>query len=136
MKVISNISEQDKDYSDALRKMRNFTELLGLVHDYRAIAEDALKAVEAGRAEPDVFWHEFNEGHAKEMRGEYAGDEWSEKFGMIAMPEIMFRVSMIAVEYGVPWGLAFTRLKDVGILTKGPGQRAWHINPQPTTADS
>ncbi len=126
MKPITYVSDQARDYSDALRKVRNYTELLGLVNQYQAIAGDAVEAVQAGLTDPDAFWNDFLEGHAKEMRGEYSGDEWAERFGMIPMPEIIMRVGLIAVHFGVPWGCAFIRLKEMGMLKKSRGQKSWH----------
>ncbi len=126
MKPITYVSNQARDYSDSLRKVHNFTELLGLVNQYQAIAGDATEAVRTGLTDPEAFWHDFSEGHAKEMRGEYSGDEWVARFGMIVMPEIIMRVGLIALHFGAPWGCAFIRLKEEGMLVKKRGQKSWH----------
>ena len=39
-----------------------------------------------------------------------------ERFGNVIVPDLMFQVSMVASQFGVPWGLAFVRLKDAGII--------------------
>lgn len=52
------------------------------------------------------------------------------------MPDILFRVSMTAAQFMVPWGLAFIRLKEEGfIVMNSEGFFEW-VNQDPDTGDA
>ncbi len=59
----------------------------------------------------DSDFEVWREGLAKERRGEYAGDDFSYKYGALMMPEVLFKVSVIADRFKVPWGAAYLRMR-------------------------
>lgn len=110
MQLISTISDQVADYTKALITSTTIDELIAVLHDYQSIAADAMAAAPRDELE----FEQFRAGLKKERRGVFAGTEWSNRFSVIAMPEVMLRTSAIACKYKVPWGLAFIKARDAG----------------------
>ena len=111
---ISNISyttdDPARDYAAVLDQCSTLMELKrAVLKDWRELAPDALKIV---ALMSDDDFREFKEGMQQERKGTYAGDEWSKKYNAVVMPELMFEASLLAVQFHVPWGLAFIRLRD------------------------
>ena len=107
---ISYQTEPVRPYQDAIAGARNREELRDAIEPYLQVADDAMKATN------DMDWAEWTRGLKSERKGKYAGDEWAERYGAILMPEVMFKVSIVAEQFKVPWGLAYIRLRDVGKL--------------------
>jgi hypothetical protein len=87
--------------------------------DWRWIAGDALTQA---RAISQSDWN-FVRKHRK-TEGEEA-IKVNELGGAILMPEVMLRVSMVAYQFKVPWGLAFNRLWEGGRMREEDGQVVW-----------
>jgi hypothetical protein len=123
MKQISYGSDQTADYAAELTAVKNLKDLKNVVYAYRKIAKDACDVV-------DVMTHEdFKEFRTmlnKERRRKFSGKEAVEKYGSIILPEIMFRVAMVANRYHAPWGLAYIRCKEVGLLQEKQGIAVWN----------
>jgi hypothetical protein len=123
MKPITFFSDQASDYSAALTKCKTLPALTELLNDYATIAPDALEAIPRTAEEFDAW----RKGLAQERRGVFAGEEFMERFGDMLMPALMFQVVMVAQQFGVPWGLAFVRLKDAGrIVYDDAGRAQWN----------
>jgi hypothetical protein len=112
---ITYLSETASDYSKAITNAETLDELRSVVSDYGDVAADAQTAVAAMSAADFKAWRR---GLAKERKGKFAGDEFSERFGDVMMPELMFKVSIVAQKFQVPWGCAYIRLKETGQLEK------------------
>jgi len=78
--------------------------------DWRWIAPDALAQAERLSQED---W-DFVRRHRKSEGGEAL--RACELGGCILLPEIMMHVSLVADQFKVPWGVAFNRLYDLGLL--------------------
>ena len=113
MTPITYISEQPTDYAEALAAAGTLDALRATTGNWIPLAEDAHKVV-MGMTPAD--FKEWRSGLAKERKGQFAGEAFSEKFGAVMMPEKMLRVSMIAMKYGAPWGCTYLRLKENGQL--------------------
>lgn len=50
------------------------------------------------QAPNDASWSEFRMGLDMESRGEFAGDEWAERFGCILIPERLLRLTLARIE--------------------------------------
>ena len=99
-------------YADDLHWCLSAKELLEkLDADWSELAPDALEIVKEMGAED---FKVFREGLKKERKGEFAGEEFSDKYSNVLMPEIMFKTSMIAIQYKVPWGLHLSDFKNTG----------------------
>ena len=109
LKPITYVSDQLKDYVDALSKVKTLAELRALTDDYAEIAGDA-KVIADAMADTD--FPAFLTGIKKERRGKFAGENFAEKYGPVLMPEILFRTSLVANKYFVPWGCAYIRMKE------------------------
>ena len=107
---ITYLSEPWKPYQDAISCARNREELRDAIKPFLQIADDAMKATR------DMNWPEWQRGLTSERRGRFAGEEWEARYGAILMPEVMFKVSLIAFRFKMPWGAAYIRLRDVGRL--------------------
>ena len=125
-------SDTLKDYVDGLTKSKTLEDLQAHCQTYQRVADDAFKVIREMKAED---FGTFIKGLRKERKGEFAGEEWAEKYGAVLMPEILMRVGIVADEYQVPWGCAYIRLKDVGRITE-PNRIARWNEPTPPSACS
>jgi hypothetical protein len=110
--VIGYLTEDPASrYVKSLSACRSRADLLALLREpiHRECAPDALAAAEEMR---DEDWPEFEEGLRKERRKQFAGEEWCDRFGAIAIPDAMSMASVLAKKYSVPWGCAFIRLRE------------------------
>lgn len=115
MPRITYVSEQPSDYSAALDAAKSLPELVATLKEWESLCADAL-AVAVKMTEADFA--QWQEGHAKERRGEFAGEEYAKKFGALDMPATLLKVAMVAMRFGTPWGCAYLRLKQTGNLEK------------------
>lgn len=115
MPRITYISEQPEDYAKALDNAHSLAELVAMLKEWESLAGDALK-VAMGMNEADFT--EWRDGLALERKGEFAGNAHAKKYGAIQLPEVLFKVSIIASRFGAPWGCAYIRLKETGNLEK------------------
>lgn len=113
MTPVTSISEQPKDYAEALSGAATLEALLKVVEAWQEVASDALIVVK-GMTPAD--FKEWRRGLAMERKGQFAGMDFQEKYAAVTMPERMFKVSIMALEYKVPWGLMYLRLKESGKL--------------------
>lgn len=102
--------EQATDYVNALTACQSMADVRALVEDYRELALDAADAVQT-LTEKD--WPEFSKGLRLERKGRFAGDAWAKRFAAILMPLPMMRISDIAHQYVVPFGVAWARCKQL-----------------------
>ena len=123
MNQITYRSEQDQEYAKELGTVETLTDLLDLLGRYETIAWDALDL--AQKFDKKRF-DDFLKALKLERKGKFSE---SQDASVIMMPEIMFKVSMIANEFKVPWGCAFIRLKDIGKLTEEKG-RCYLLEPK------
>lgn len=130
---ISYTSETPKDYSAGLSKCKTLDQLREHVQTYRRIADDAWQIVKD--MEQPAFL-ELLRGLRKERKGEFAGEEWAEKYMAVMLPEILFRVSAVAVQYGAPWGCAYIRLKEAGRIVESSNVAKWVEPPEQSEAQA
>lgn len=116
-------SDTLKDYVDGLSNAKRLADLQTHVQTYQRVADDAFKITRDMKAEDFGVWRR---GLSKERKGEFAGEEWAEKYGAVLMPEILMKVGMIADQYGAPWGCAYIRLRDVGRITEPNKIARWN----------
>lgn len=112
---IGYLSTCDQDYSRLLTLQDTRAKLRKFTASYRRVADDAFQ-IALSMSLGD--FRQFRDGLAKERRGRFAGEEWMKRFGDVLMPQVIFKVSTIACEFKVPWGLAFKRLIDVGHIVE------------------
>lgn len=115
MKPITYYSMQDQDWAEALGAADTLPKLIDLVNEWKELCADARLVAHAMNADDFAVWRK---GLAKERRGKFAGEEFATKYGPLSMPAVLFKVSMMASQYHVPWGLMYTRLKETGNLDK------------------
>ena len=113
MTPITYTSEQPRDWAEALDFCEELETLRQTCREWRDVAPDAV-AVAEKMSKRD--FGEFMKGLKAERRGKYAGDQWVDKYGALAMPELMVKVSHVAAQFGVPWGCAYIRMKEIGKL--------------------
>jgi hypothetical protein len=109
---ISYVSDNAADYVAGLKTAQTLEDLKSFVTAQRFLAPDAFEAVHS----PDFNWDEFKRGRKLENKGDYAGDEWAKKYGAVMMPEIIIRVGIVAHQFGAPWGCAYIRMKEEGLI--------------------
>lgn len=108
---ISCISENDREYSTALKKVKTFNELVVLMEEYKSIAFDAYLAVK-----DSVTEESFDDFMKRLNKTRFANSEEDYDFtcGVVLIPQVMLRISQCAAYFKVPFGMAFIRLKEVG----------------------
>ncbi len=111
MKVITSTTEGLKDYVDGLTEAITREELHKLLLDYDLINHKGLAQMPS-----EEDFHEFRRGLLSERRGEFAGMEWLGKYGDIITPWLLYNIELQAQRFGVPWGAAFLRLKELKLL--------------------
>jgi hypothetical protein len=112
MLQITYESELDSDYRKELDSCTSVQDLKALIDKYKAVSPDLKDVV----IESDADYNEFKKGLAVERTGQYAGDEWCERFGSLALPVYMLYASLLAGEYGAPWGVAYFRMCAEGAV--------------------
>lgn len=124
---VTYLSEPAEDYQRALDAASDHEDLRSALEEWTWIASDAMDAAPTDAQD----FQEFKAGLAQERRGRFAGEAWAECFGAILMPELMLRVSEVADQFGVPWGCAFLRLREEGLLADHPdGGLVWRADPE------
>lgn len=115
---IGFLSDPSKAYTDDLTKAKSLTELQVVGKKWESVASDALMRIrEMSQEDFETFRH----GLARERRGHFAGEEFSERFANIMMPDILFAASMKAIEFKAPWGLCYIRMRDAGQIYEKNG---------------
>lgn len=107
---ISHISECDTDYTKKLSHIKTKEELLELLKEYESIAWDALDLVKTFDTKR---FSSLLKSMASERKGKFSN---SKDASIVMMPETMFKISLVADQFKVPFGLAFNRLRQVGRL--------------------
>lgn len=116
--IVSHVDEIPDQYAKALDKAKSRDELLQAVKLYGEVAIDAVEIVEKM---DDGAFDDWQAALKKERRGTFMGEAAMERFGPLLMPETMFKVSMVADQFKVPWGLAYNRLVEVKRLVVKDG---------------
>ena len=98
------------EYARSLWGAKNLLALRAVLAEYKAIAQDAFKAIPKSEAE----FAEWRRGLALEHKGTFAGEAWAKRWGMVLIPAIMLEASMVAEQFHVPWGCAFIRMRNLG----------------------
>lgn len=106
----------EETYDRMLDAAKSRSALLDSLREWTTYAPDAL---EAAKAMPAADFDEWRKGLASERTGTFAGEDWARRFGAITMPERMLRASMVAQQFQVPWGTAWIRLREEGLLDGG-----------------
>lgn len=113
MTPINYVSDNGKDYCDGVRRCRTLKELKKFTQDWNYLCADAAEVAGLMTAKD---WPEFKRGLKSESKGEFAGDEWVKRFGDILLPALVLQVGMIAEHFKAPFGCAFIRCKEEGIV--------------------
>lgn len=98
-----NVAES---YAKAIYSAKNKEELISAIEEFGELAEDALEFAKANDFE------EMKEAIEKERKQIFAG----KKYIPLIIPAKMFKVSLLAHNLKVPFGLAYNRLKEAGKL--------------------
>ena len=115
---IDYMDEPDLTYRKGLDKARVPEELRDLLERFAALFPDAY---EQGKGMSDEDFMQFRAGLRKERKGIFAGIDFMNNFGAILMPANMMHIGLVADKYGVPFGVAFCRMKDAGVLSVKDG---------------
>lgn len=115
-KRISYVEEDPaRRYGAELDGALTLEELRKVLDGWKTLAPDARKL--ARQLTPAEF-ADWRRGLAEERAGRFAGERWAQRYTVLLMPARMWRTSMTAMGYHVPWGTAWIRLKELGELDK------------------
>jgi hypothetical protein len=118
---IGYITECVPAYRKVVDDATNWESLIEAISPYKLVANDAIQCALKEAEGGEKSWLEFREGLAKERKSRFAGEEWMKRFADILLPTTMFKVSVVAEQFKVPWGMAYIRLKEVGRLKEKRG---------------
>lgn len=119
--TITYVSDNAKGYVDGLKQAQTEADLRAFLKSQAFLAADAYKVISG----PSFNWDEFAKGRKIENSGEYAGDEYAAKYGAIMMPEMLIRVGIIAERFGAPWGCAYIRCVEKGLIKETKTEAKW-----------
>jgi hypothetical protein len=103
---ISYLSDQPAAWAKALREASTLLELKRLCGLWREWVPDALQRV---ATMSDAQFRAFHEG----LIARTSSLHWAEQYGVIAVPERLLKVSVVAIRYKAPFGTAAIRLAEV-----------------------
>lgn len=115
--------EPDKDYSSGLDDAKLRADLWVHTAMYAPLFPDAHE--QALAIEDDERFMQWRAGLRLERKGDFAGEDFMNRFGAILMPANLVRIGMVAAQFKVPFGLAFCRLKDAGAIVIKNGAVEW-----------
>ena len=110
---VTYLSDIPAEYRAAIDGAVSVSSLIDAIEPFIEVAQDAyVAAVEMSEAD----FASFRSGLALERAGDYAGDEWGERYAAILLPSRMVEAQLLAAEFGVPWGTAYIRAREAGVL--------------------
>ena len=110
---IAYLSEPLPEYNQAVTEAKTLEDLRAALQPYQHFAQDAIKVAEKLN---EASFKVFRKCVAMERRGKYSGDENAPVVSVILMPEVFFHVSMLAAQFKAPWGVAFIRMREHGMI--------------------
>lgn len=113
--AIGYCDEPDKEYQKGLDSAKTLDELRKHVEYYSPLFPDAYKVVMLKMMDEEAF-KIFKKGLKKERKGDFQGEAFMHMFGAIVIPAIMLSVGMIAFQFKVPFGCAYIRAKEMGVI--------------------
>lgn len=128
---IGYLSEPVPAYNAAVTEAETLTELRLAIAPYAHFAQDAIEVV---NAMDESGFETFRKCVAMERKGKYSGDENAPVVSVILMPEVFFHVTMLAVQFKVPWGMAFIRMKEHGLVKVAKNGHVTAIRPNGVAA--
>lgn len=111
--TIGYVDEPEEAWVKGLDAAKSRADLRALAELYAPLVQDACAQID--KMDDEAF-EDFKHGLRKERKGRFAGEEFMEKFGAILLPEMMMHVGMVMAHFGVPFGLAFRRLRENGMI--------------------
>jgi len=102
--------DYDKEYIVGVHNCKTLIDLRKYLENWRWIAEDSYQ--QSHKMTENRF-KKFKSDAKKEAKGKFTNNE---DFMVIALPFMMIQVSAIKGKFMVPFGVAFNRLLDLGIL--------------------
>jgi hypothetical protein len=100
-------------YTNGIDKATNIAELRAVIDEHKEIAFDAKKVADTMT---DDDFISFRDGLLSCRKRGDPGYSWGELFEPIVLPAVFTMVTCVAVFYKVPWGIAYGRMLDSGIL--------------------
>lgn len=108
--TINYIDELSKEYTKGIQKVSTLKELKTHVKFWKPLALDAFNRVNEMDKERFKLWLT---ARRLEKRGIFSNNE---DFMIVNMPEVLFKISLIACYYKAPEGLVFIRMKELDKL--------------------
>lgn len=110
---VGYLSDIPAEYRAAIDAAVSVSSLLAAIEPFLEVAADAY-TVASVMAEAD--WVDFRAGLERERAGGWGGDEWSVRYSAILLPHRMVEAQLLAERFGVPWGTAYIRAREAGVL--------------------
>lgn len=111
--IVTPLCELPQDYMKMLDRADTLFKLKSGISRYEPIAADAVKLVKSMDEKTFVG---FRSAMAKERKGQFCGDGWIDLVGTILMPEVIFRIAIVADKFKAPWGVAFLQMNKAGLI--------------------
>lgn len=112
-KNLNYLDECDEQYIEELNKCCCLLDIQKVTEKWQWIARDAYLTTMAWSQSDFKAFQKWRELEAK---GEFQGEQQAVMYGVVLMPEKLFKVSIVKSQFHVPWGIAYKRMKDEGLL--------------------
>jgi len=113
---VSPLLEPVQEYCDQVRSAKDLEQLLQRLSLWQWVASDAI--LDATKMKPSD-WDEWRQ-YVTDAQSEEASAKIPEalhlKYISILMPADMVKASMVSMQFNAPWGVAFNRLSQEGLL--------------------
>lgn len=110
---VGYLDECDDDYIEELKHCYCLYDLQKVTEKWKWIARDAYLLTMSWT--PDDF-KAYQKWRKLEAEGKFQGEKQAELYGPILMPEKLFQISIVKIQFHVPWGTAYIRMKQEGLL--------------------
>lgn len=113
-KLVPYLYEPVEDYVEDIRSAKSPEELKVKLVKWQWIAEDACIAADKIDKTNWKEWKQFLKDSKREDI--IIKEDLMDKYGPILLPEKMLNVSLVATKFNAPWGAAYNRMLEEGVL--------------------
>lgn len=119
MKRLTISDQPERDYAKALDEADTLAKLRTALMEYELLAGDAVDTVAVWT---DADFTDWRSALQKERHGQFMGDADAVRFATVLLPEVMFRITVLAQQFHVPFVVARDRLMDMRLLYRRGGR--------------
>lgn len=110
LKDVNNLTEdQGRNWSRFIQQQKSLSDFLKSLSDWDGLVDDVVGIVGKWT---DKDFEDFKKCIAIEKKGIFSGEANAIRFSAVQMPYLLFKATIISLEFKCPWGLAVLRLRE------------------------